>query len=37
VLVKTRDRTYERMAAAEELDADADGIPDVYQRPGRTE
>jgi Na+:H+ antiporter, NhaA family len=37
VLVKTRDRTYERMAAAEELDADADGVPDVYQQRGRTE
>jgi len=32
VLVKSRDRTYERMAAAEEEDSDADGIPDVYQR-----
>ena len=31
VLVKSRDRTYERMAAAEEEDSDADGIPDVYQ------
>ena len=32
VLVKSRDRTYERMAAAEEVDSDHDGIPDVYQR-----
>ena len=31
VLVKSRDRAYERMAAAEQLDTDADGIPDVYQ------
>jgi len=32
VLVKTRDRAYEAMAAEEALDTDADGIPDVYQR-----
>jgi NhaA family Na+:H+ antiporter len=32
VLVKSRDRTYQRMAAAEEVDTDSDGIPDVYQR-----
>lgn len=31
VLVKSRDRAYERMAAAEEIDSDADGIPDVYE------
>ena len=36
VLVKSRDRSYERMAAAEQVDTDAGGIPDVYQRPGRT-
>ncbi|HYO38960.1 MAG TPA: Na+/H+ antiporter NhaA [Nocardioidaceae bacterium] len=39
-LVKTRDRAYERMAADEAVDSDADGIPDVYQergRPGSTE
>jgi NhaA family Na+:H+ antiporter len=36
VLVKSRDRAYERMAAAEQVDTDADGIPDVYQRPGGT-
>ena len=35
VLVKFRDRAYERMAAAEQIDSDADGIPDVYQQPGR--
>ena len=33
VLVKSRDRTYERINAAEEADTDADGIPDVYQKP----
>ena len=33
VLVKSRDRAYQRMAAAEQVDADADGIPDVYQQP----
>ena len=32
VLVKARDRAYERMAAAERVDTDADGIPDVYER-----
>ncbi|WP_295656869.1 Na+/H+ antiporter NhaA [uncultured Nocardioides sp.] len=36
ILVKSRDRAYERMAAAEAVDADADGIPDVYGGgPGR--
>ena len=33
VLVRSRDRAYQRMAAAEQVDADADGIPDVYQQP----
>jgi Na+:H+ antiporter, NhaA family len=33
VLMKVRNRAYERMAAAELLDTDADGIPDVYERP----
>jgi Na+:H+ antiporter, NhaA family len=33
VLVKSRDRAYERMAEAELVDADDDGIPDVYQAP----
>ncbi|ROR91867.1 sodium/proton antiporter (NhaA family) [Nocardioides aurantiacus] len=32
VLVKSRDRVYEQMAADEAIDADDDGIPDVYQR-----
>ncbi len=36
VLVKTRDRAYEQMAAAELLDEDDDGIPDVYQRDAHT-
>ncbi len=36
VLVKSRDRTYEQMQAAEEVDTDEDGIPDVYQNRGRT-
>ena len=35
VVVKSRDRVYEDMAAAERLDTDADGIPDVYQVDGR--
>ncbi len=33
VLLRLRDRRYRRIAAAEVVDADADGIPDVYQRP----
>jgi NhaA family Na+:H+ antiporter len=36
VVVKSRDRTYERMSAAEEIDTDADGIPDVYEGDGRS-
>jgi NhaA family Na+:H+ antiporter len=32
VLVKSRDRTYRRIAEEESVDADADGIPDVYER-----
>ena len=38
VLVKSRDRTYRRIEAAERLDtdADADGIPDAYEHPRRT-
>ena len=31
VLVKSRDRTYRRIEAAETVDEDDDGIPDVYQ------
>ena len=34
VVVKSRDRTYRRIAAAERVDHDADGIPDVYQSRG---
>ena len=36
VLVKSRDRTYRRIEAAERLDTDADGIPDAYEYPRRT-
>ena len=35
VLVRARDRTYRRIADAEARDADADGVPDVYQAGGR--
>jgi Na+:H+ antiporter, NhaA family len=35
VVVKSRDRAYEDIAAAERLDTDADGIPDVYQVEGK--
>jgi NhaA family Na+:H+ antiporter len=31
VLVRTRDRTYRRIAMAEAVDSDADGVPDVYE------
>jgi NhaA family Na+:H+ antiporter len=33
VLLRLRDRRYRRMSAEDELDADGDGVPDVYQRP----
>jgi Na+:H+ antiporter, NhaA family len=33
VLLKLRDRRYQRIRAVEELDTDWDGIPDVYQQP----
>jgi Na+:H+ antiporter, NhaA family len=33
VLLRLRDRRYRRIAEAEAVDADADGVPDVYQRP----
>lgn len=33
VLLRLRDRRYRRIAAAEAVDANADGVPDVYQRP----
>ena len=31
VIVRSRDRTYRRIAERERVDDDADGIPDVYQ------
>jgi NhaA family Na+:H+ antiporter len=31
VLMRVRDRAYRRMHEAEQMDVDADGIPDVYQ------
>ncbi|TFV82906.1 Na+/H+ antiporter NhaA [Blastococcus sp. CT_GayMR16] len=33
VLLRLRNRRYRQIAAAEQVDADRDGIPDVYQRP----
>jgi NhaA family Na+:H+ antiporter len=33
VLLRLRDRRYRRIAEAETVDADADGIPDVYEHP----
>jgi NhaA family Na+:H+ antiporter len=36
VLVKSRDRTYRRIEAAERLDTDADGVPDAFEHPRRT-
>jgi len=35
VILRLRNRTYRRLAEAEERDADHDGTPDVYQRDGR--
>jgi len=35
-VVRCRDRVYRRIADAEQLDSDADGIPDVYQRDVRS-
>jgi NhaA family Na+:H+ antiporter len=32
ILLRLRNRTYRRLSDAEELDADEDGTPDVYQR-----
>jgi NhaA family Na+:H+ antiporter len=34
VLLRLRDRRYRRIAEADARDADADGVPDVFQRPG---
>jgi NhaA family Na+:H+ antiporter len=33
VLLRLRDRRYRRIAEVETADADADGVPDVFQRP----
>jgi NhaA family Na+:H+ antiporter len=33
IVLKARDRRYRRINAEESVDADADGVPDVYQRP----
>jgi len=33
VLLRLRDRRYRRIAEEESRDTDADGVPDVYQRP----
>ena len=33
VVLRIRNRVYARLAAAEQVDADQDGIPDVYQGP----
>jgi NhaA family Na+:H+ antiporter len=35
VVLRLRNRRYRRIAAEEAVDADHDGIPDVYQRPAR--
>jgi NhaA family Na+:H+ antiporter len=32
-VLRLRNRRYRRIAEAERVDADADGVPDVYQRP----
>jgi NhaA family Na+:H+ antiporter len=34
VVLRLRNRRYRRISEAEQVDADADGVPDVYQRPG---
>ncbi|WP_442907577.1 Na+/H+ antiporter NhaA [Kineococcus sp. G2] len=36
LLLSSRNRTYRRIEEAERVDADADGIPDVYQRGERS-
>ena len=36
VVVKSRDRTYRQLSEAENVDADADGIPDVYETDPRS-
>ncbi|MFG1882455.1 Na+/H+ antiporter NhaA [Micromonospora sp. NPDC049102] len=35
VVLARRNAAYRRVAENERLDADGDGVPDVYQRPGR--
>lgn len=35
VVLRIRNRHYRRLAEIEERDADADGIPDVYQNDAR--
>ncbi|MDT9687033.1 Na+/H+ antiporter NhaA [Streptomyces sp. P9(2023)] len=35
VLLRRRNRVYKRLYEEEEIDADADGIPDIYQGAGR--
>ena len=37
VVLRARNRVYRRICEREEIDADADGIPDVYQRGGDEE
>jgi NhaA family Na+:H+ antiporter len=32
VVVRCRNRTYKRIEAAEQVDSDADGVPDVYEK-----
>jgi NhaA family Na+:H+ antiporter len=34
VVLRLRNRVYRRLSEAERVDHNADGIPDVYQRPG---
>ncbi len=34
VVLRSRNRTYRRLCEAEAVDADADGVPDVYQHEG---
>ncbi len=34
VILRARNRTYRRLCEAEEVDSDADGTPDLYQRDG---
>jgi NhaA family Na+:H+ antiporter len=33
VVLRLRNRRYRRISEAEQIDADGDGVPDVYQRP----